>query len=55
MATLFGRTWTRHELLEMVGDVSQVANVRLCTLADGAQRGVRVADFATGSGFRFSC
>jgi len=54
LATLFGREWPRAELLEVVGDVSQVASVQLCTLAEGAQRGVRVVDLATGSGFRFS-
>ena len=54
MATLFGQTFTRTQLLQHVGDVSQVGGVSLKTLADGAERGVRVADFNTGSGFRFS-
>ena len=54
MATLFGQTFTRTQLLQRVGDVSQVGDVCLKTLADGAERGVRVADFSTGSGFRFS-
>ena len=53
MATLFGKTFTRAELLPRIGDVSQVGGVCLKTLADGAERGVRVADFSTGSGFRF--
>jgi len=54
MATLFGRTFTRAELLRYVGDISQVASVRLVTLGDGAERGVRAAEFTTGSGFRFT-
>ena len=54
MATLFGRTYTRAELLQAVGDISQIAGVSLKTLEDGAQRGVRVADFCTGSGLRFT-
>ena len=54
MATLFGKRYTRAELLQYVGDVSQVCGVRLKTLDNGAERGVRVADFDTGSGFRFT-
>jgi hypothetical protein len=54
MATLFGRRYTRTELLQHVGDVSQLGGVRLKVLDDGAERGVRVADFTTGSGLRFS-
>lgn len=54
MATLFGKVYSRVELLQYVGDVSQVADVRLKTLDNGPERGVRVADVNTGSGFRFS-
>ena len=54
MATLFGKTLKKQELLQYVGDISQVAGVCLKTLANGAERGVRVADFETGSGFRFT-
>jgi hypothetical protein len=54
MATLFGKSFTKTELTQYVGDVSQVGGVRLKTLDDGAERGVRVADFDTGSGFRFT-
>lgn len=54
MATLFGKEYGRAELLQYVGDIRQVGGVRLKTLADGAERGVRVADFDTGSGLRFS-
>ena len=54
MATLFGTTFTRSELLQRVGDVRQLGGVRLKTLSDGGERGVRVVDVATGSGFSFS-
>jgi hypothetical protein len=54
MATLFGTSYTRAELLQYVGDVSQVGGVRLYTLADGPERGVRAAEVRTGSGFRFT-
>ena len=54
MATLFGKTYTRAELLQYVGDIRQVGGVRLSTLADGPERGVRIADLTTGSGLRFT-
>jgi hypothetical protein len=51
---LFGRGWTRSELLAHVGDVSQVGGARLVTLAEGPESGVAVAELRTGSGFAFS-
>ena len=54
MPTLFGKTYTRAELLQYVGDISQIGGVRLVTLDNGPGRGVRVADVCTGSGFRFT-
>lgn len=54
MATLWGRTWTRRELLEHVGDIGQIADVRKSVLADGSSAGVEVFDFTTGTGFRFT-
>ena len=43
----------RAELLRRVGRLEQVAGVRLVTLGDGLERGVRVLEFRTGSGFVF--
>jgi hypothetical protein len=54
MAPLFNRTWTRAELLNYVGDLSQVAGIRLGEWTDGFERGLRVADVRTGSGLAFS-
>lgn len=54
MTTLFGRRWTRQELLTYVGDLSQVGGIRPVTLADGPERGVRAADVRTGDGFNFT-
>jgi Domain of unknown function (DUF4432) len=54
MAKLFGKEWTRAELLSHVGDLSQVAGVRLIELGDGVERGVRAADVATGGGLEFT-
>jgi hypothetical protein len=54
MANLFNCTWTRSELLNYVGDLSQIAGIRLGEWADGTERGLRVADVRTGSGLTFS-
>jgi hypothetical protein len=40
MVRLFGRTFTRRQIADGVGS-SQFAGVRLMTLGDGAERGVR--------------
>ncbi|MGD0611018.1 MAG: aldose 1-epimerase family protein [Anaerolineales bacterium] len=54
MAYLFNRTWTRSELLNQVGDLSQVAGIKLGEWSDGNERGLRVADARTGSGLGFT-
>ena len=54
MATIFGKSWKREELLQHVGDIRQLADVRLSELSDGPGRGVRIAEFKTGSGFSFT-
>jgi len=54
MAYLFGRHWTREQLRQRVGDMAQIAGIRLAELSDGRGRGVRVADCDTGSGLRFT-
>jgi len=53
MPVLGGKTMTKRELLNRVGDLSQIAGIRLMTLADGYEAGVRIADVRTGSGLRF--
>jgi hypothetical protein len=50
---LFGSEFTSAELLKRVGRLDQAAGVRLVTLGDGLERGVRVLEFRTGSGFVF--
>jgi Domain of unknown function (DUF4432) len=54
MPHLFGRQWTRAELLRHVGDVSQVGGARLVTLSEGPESGVQLAEVRTGSGLAFS-
>ncbi|MCJ7737677.1 MAG: aldose 1-epimerase family protein [Anaerolineae bacterium] len=53
MAKLFGRQYTRAELLRRVGHISQVGGVQLQSLEEGPPRGVRVLEFRTGTGFIF--
>jgi len=53
MVQLFGKSWTQRELMEYVGGLSQLGGVRLCERQDGSTRGVRTAEFETGSGFSF--
>ncbi len=54
MARLWGREWTREELEQRVGDITQIGGVRLIELADGKERGVRAAQFRTGTGLAFT-
>lgn len=54
MVRLFGRTLTRRQIAERFGSLSQFAGVRLMTLGDGVERGIRMLEFRTGSGLRFT-
>jgi hypothetical protein len=54
MVKLFGQTLTRRQIAERCGALSQFAGVRLMTLGDGVERGVRMLEFRTGSGLRFT-
>ncbi len=53
MPELFGKGYSKRELARRVGQLEQVAGVRLVTLGDGGARGVRVLEFRTGTGFAF--
>ena len=54
MVKLYGRNWTRQELVRHMGSISQLGGVREVILADGRFRGVRAAEFETGTGFSFT-
>jgi hypothetical protein len=54
MVELFGNRLTKRQVDERAGLLSQFAGVRLMTLADGVERGVRMLEFRTGSGLRFT-
>lgn len=53
MPRLYGEQFEKRELLRRMGGLEQVAGVRLVTLEDGNERGVRVLEFRTGTGFEF--
>ena len=54
MVKLYGETLSRREVEERSGALSQFAGVRLMTLGDGVERGIRLLEFRTGSGLRFT-
>jgi hypothetical protein len=51
---LWGRQFTRRELESFTSDLRQIADIRLATLDDGPERGTRIAEVRTGSGFDFT-
>ena len=54
MVELYGRTLSRREVARHSGMMSQFAAVRFMTLGDGVERGIRMLEFRTGTGFRFT-
>ncbi len=54
LVTLFGETMSRRTLATRTGALSQFAGVRLSTLGDGVERGIRQLEFRTGTGLRFT-
>lgn len=54
MAQLYGRTYTKDELVRRTGDIGQIARVRPCVLADGPEDGVKALHVTTGSGLEFT-
>jgi len=54
MVELFGRSMSRLDIERHAGALSQFAGVRLMTLGDGLERGIRMLEFRTGTGLRFT-
>lgn len=54
MSALYGKTITFADLAARTGSLSQFGGVRLVTLGDGAERGMRALEFRTGSGLGFT-
>lgn len=50
MVELFGRTWTREELLRRVGTIDALAGVRTAVADDGRERGSRTLQLHNGGG-----
>src|SRR4051812_35462134 len=53
MPELYGNGYSRGELSRRVGRLDQAAGVRLVPLGGGVERGVRLLEFRTGTGFEF--
>lgn len=54
MPRLFGQTYTKRELLDLVGDMSQVAHARKAELTEGNERGSGLIEVFNASGLCFS-
>lgn len=54
MVELYGTQRSRHDLSAHAGSLTQFAGVRLMTLDDGVERGVRMLEFRSGTGLRFT-
>jgi len=54
MLSLYNRSWTRHELLQRVGHMDQIAGIQLLEAADGLERSTRMLHVWTGSGLDFT-
>lgn len=54
MPQLYGRAWTRGELLQHVGHMDQVAGIRAARMEGGKAAGVRSLTFTCGDGLSFS-
>jgi hypothetical protein len=53
MAQLYGKNWTKNELLQHIGHVNQVAGIKPLEAVDGLVRGSRLFEVWTGSGLNF--
>lgn len=54
MPELYGVTLTRTDIERRCGAFDQFAGVRLMTLGDGLERGIRMLEFRSGTGLRFT-
>ncbi|OHZ00432.1 aldose 1-epimerase family protein [Salinicola sp. MIT1003] len=54
MPEIYGQSLSRHDLEARTGDLGQFAGVRLMCLENGVERGIRLLEFRSGTGLRFS-
>ncbi len=50
MAVIFGNSMRKSEILERVGDITQICDARKMIFTDGKSSGVNVIDVKTGCG-----
>lgn len=53
MPKLFGRDWSKDELMRHIGDVDQVGGAKRMMLVEGNTAGCEAVEFRTGTGLRF--
>ncbi|MCL5674703.1 MAG: aldose 1-epimerase family protein [Candidatus Omnitrophica bacterium] len=54
MAQVYGKNYSKKELLKRVGDMFQIAGIKRYTFSEGNEKGVNAIDVKTGSGFSFT-
>ncbi|OCJ14456.1 DUF4432 domain-containing protein [Rhizobium sp. AC44/96] len=54
MVFLYGKERSARDVAARTGSFSQFAGVRMMTLADGLERGIRMLEFRSGTGLRFT-
>ena len=54
MPRLFGRKYTRRQLQDRIGDMSQLLHVRRAELTEGTEQGAGLIDIFNASGLNFS-
>ena len=54
MPNLFGKQYSKQELLARIGDMSQLASVRKAELVEGRERGADLLEVFNASGLSFS-
>ena len=54
MANLFEKSMKKSEIMERVGDISQLCDARKATYTEGKASGVQIIEVTTGSGLAFT-
>lgn len=54
MACIYGKEYTRWELMKKIGDISQISGARQSTLVSGRAKGVHAVEVRTGAGLSFT-
>jgi hypothetical protein len=54
MVQVYGKRFTKHELMKRIGDISQIAGARQYILSSGKARGINAVDVKTCGGLNFT-